>query len=78
MQHYIVPRDWLVAISLLSVGAGLIFPLTLRHDWIGTLAVATMPLLVVPVLLFGCYCIYSHARTVIKSLQSSTDDDSEQ
>ena len=76
MGNYIVPKDWLVVVALLSVGIGLFMPLTQRDDWIGWIAVALTLMMAIPVLLFACFCIYVQMRNVVSSRRSSEEDDS--
>ncbi|TWU52036.1 hypothetical protein [Rubripirellula reticaptiva] len=77
MEPYIVPKDWLVAIALLGVGAGLALPLTQRNDWIGWVAVVAISLLAMPIFVFASYCCYARLHSFLKRPPASTDNELE-
>ncbi len=77
MEPYIVPKDWLVAIALLGVGAGLALPLAQRNDWIGWAATVATTLMAIPICVFVGYCCYARVCDFIARSPSSTDNEVE-
>jgi hypothetical protein len=77
MEPYIIPKDWLVGIALLSVGAGLVLPLAQRGDWIGWVSVVAASLMAIPVLVFACSCCYFRLREFVTWLRPTADDELE-
>jgi len=77
MEPYIVPKDWLVAIALLAVGAGLALPLTQRNDWIGWATVVAISLIAIPISMLASYCCYARLRNFVTRPPASPDNELE-